>query len=57
MFDLQRSPGMYYRGLKYGIYSDFSQKTQKMALSPKLDHFYKDIYEGKLFQKHYISVL
>ena len=28
-----------------------------IALSLKLDHFYKEIYEGKLFQMHYVSVL
>ena len=27
------------------------------AVSRKLDYFYKDICEGKLFQKHYMGIL
>ena len=32
------------------------QKSLKSTISSKLDHFCKGIYEGKLFQMHYISV-
>jgi hypothetical protein len=31
--------------------------NRKMTLFLKLDHFYKDLYEGNMFLMHYISVL
>ena len=34
-----------------------TKKGLKTPLSSKIDHFCKDMYEGKLFQMVYISVL